>query len=780
MAKRMCCHGKKVNHKGCLVSGIFLAVIGAVLFILAFALLPSLINKATQNAVLQAVIVDSTSSQRYNDWAGQQSIENYYQQYFYAWNLTNPEEFLNGSIPIFETVGPFNYKYEFNFSNVSFQDGGNLATYTQTKSFIYQSDMSPNDPTQVMITNINPAYLGLMFQLAPNAELLPGMVAENLLIALAGCGQMRVFLEYLSSDNFTNIIYFTQNPNLYQEQYTNILKTIGGDEQYFYQQWANATTIPQKGNGWYGMLVSSTSNNQSSNISLASAKLLFNSTNENSILNEKIGQTLWINALLGDKTSITVLTSELQLTIEQINIILDWWLNDFSKVYTESYVCEICDIPDISLMGVCQFVTGNALNGRSISNYTFLTQPFTQGPIEIPLLYENIGVSVKLSVSVQQAYKSLFNESDSNSILNLNGLVNFLTALKSFDTYKDYNVSMFDALKIIGYATTELYEIYNKPTVLGLYEQYGGLIVTRTMDEWLWNCEDGILEFLGVDQPCALQQNNTVNQPSTIFTGQQDTSMTNQIFQYQDQTFLTCWNGSVQVEGFTESGQFPPLQSDPPQTMTLFEENVIRPVQLELSGDSQVQGINTKRYYLANNSFPVSTTFKTTIPGLVNLTDIQNLPIYVSLWDMYEVPAEYSSNNLQGLNQTYASAQVPLDLEPITGNALYYNLKLQVNLAIPEYSDWFSSNSTFRNIKSNVIYPILKIGQTATPSQSNIDLLNSQFKLIKILGFAPVLVVSIIGGIILIAGISMFAFGFKKLRQQKQQQGYQAIINNDD
>ncbi|KAM9991566.1 hypothetical protein ACTFIZ_004979 [Dictyostelium cf. discoideum] len=768
-----------VNHKGCLVSGIFLAVIGAVLFILAFALLPHLINQATQNAVIQAVIVDSTSSQRYNDWAGQQSIENYYQQYFYAWNLTNPNEFLNGSIPIFETVGPFNYKYEFNFSNVTFQDGGNLATYTQSKSFIYQSDMSPNDPNEIMITNINPAYLGLMFQLAPNAELLDNMPAENLLIALSGCGQMRLFLEYLSSDNFTDIVYFTQNPKLYQEQYLNILKSLNGNEEYFYQQWANSTTIPQKGNGWYGMLVSSSvSNNQSSNISLSSAKLLFNSSNENSILNQEIGSTLWINALLGDKTSITVLTSELELTLNQIDLILNWWLNDFSKVYTESYVNEICDIPDISMLGICQFVTGNALNGRSISNYTFLTQPFNQGPIEIPLLYQYIGLDVKLSVSVQQAYKSLFNQSDSNSILNLNGLVNFLTASKSFDTFKLYNVTLFDAIKIIGYATAELYEQYNKPTILGLYEKYGGLIVTRSMDDWLWNCQDAILDYLGVDQPCALQQNNTVNKPSTIFTGQQDLSMTNQIFEFQEQTFLTCWNGSVQVQGFTESGQFPPLQSDPPQTMTLFEENVIRPVQLELSGDSQVQGINTKRYYLVNNSFPISTTFKTTIPGFANLTDIQNLPIYVSLWDMYEVPPQYSSNNLQGLNQTYQSAQVPLDLEPITGNALYYNLKLQINLAIPEFSSWFSSNSTFKNIKSNVFYPILKIGQTATPSQSNIDLLNSQFKLIKILGFVPVIVVSIIGGIILISGISMFAFGFKKLKQQKQQ-GYQAIINNE-
>lgn len=89
MVKRGCCHRKMVNHKGCLVSGIFLAVIGAVLFILAFALLPHLINQTTQNAVIQAVIVDSTSSQRYNDWTGQQSIENYYQQYFYAWNLVS-------------------------------------------------------------------------------------------------------------------------------------------------------------------------------------------------------------------------------------------------------------------------------------------------------------------------------------------------------------------------------------------------------------------------------------------------------------------------------------------------------------------------------------------------------------------------------------------------------------------------------------------------------------------------------------------------------------------
>ncbi|EGC40014.1 hypothetical protein DICPUDRAFT_147185 [Dictyostelium purpureum] len=757
------------NAKALLGSGIILSVLGTVLFILSFALFPSLINTATRNAVIDAVVVDSPNAQRYSDWEGQQSVENLYLQYYYAWNLTNPEQFIQGKKPIFNQVGPFNYKYEYENDNVTFLDNGNLVEYTQVKKYIYLED-SPFDPTQVSITNINPAFLGLMFQMSAISSLID-LPAEDILFAIGGCGQMKLFLEYLNSDTFTEIAYFVSNPALYLNQYNAILKSLSNNQIYFFEQWANGTSTPTKGHGWNGMLVSFNSS-EPSGITLESAQQIFNEANELSIINQNSGYTTWINAMLEDKSSIELLKNNLNITETQISTIIDWWINSFAQVYTNPFFLKQCDIPDLTYLGVCQFVSAIPLGGKSIVSIDFIQQPYTHGPIEIPL-----STTIKLDVKPVVAYQNLFNPNSATNILNLNGMIAFIESVKSF-SFSDYNISLEDGLLIITYSTIDISASYTFDTVQELYNTTSGLVVTRTVDEWLWTCEDGILDFLGVDQPCALQQNNTVNKPSIVFTGKDDLAMTNVYFEFQEQTTLTCWNGPVNVSAPTESGQFPPLQGIQ-DTIQIFEENTFRPVLLIRDGPSQVEGIDTQRYYLQNNSFPVSSVFNTLIPGFANLTTMQNLPLYVSLWDMYEVPPQYSTNYIQGLNQTWASAQVPLDLEPITGNALYYNLKLQINLALPNNSKWFSKSSMYNKTVPETItnggyyFPSFKIGQTAQPSDSNVNLLKSQFKEMKTVQVAPVIIFAVVGGVLAIVGVTMGIFGYKKLKAQRE--GYKVI-----
>ncbi|KAM9991565.1 hypothetical protein ACTFIZ_004977 [Dictyostelium cf. discoideum] len=776
------------NTKGLLIAGLLLSVIGAALFIISLALLPSVLNVATNNAIVDAVIVDSFKSQRYNDWAGQKSVDNYFKQYYYLWNLTNPNEVLNGKNCNFEKIGPFNYKYEWNNSKVSFSDDGNLINYIQSKSYKWIEGEDSLNPFTVSTTNFNPAYLGLLSTLSKNSITL-GMTAEDLLYTLASAPQTKQFLNYLSSDNFTMIAYFYNGPKYFNQQFQLLLSTINNNLTttptiYFLEQWSNSTTIPTNGNSslWDNMLISYGLDSPSG-ISLQSALEILNPMNQYSLLNSTIGISYWINAVFNgpNSNSYQILEQELGINQAQLTLVMIWWLKGFNDQYTMNQLLKQCEIESIELLGVCQFITTIPLGYKSICQFNITNLPWLE-PIEIP-----IAMGTNLTISTNEAQINLFND-NADSLLTIQGLGLFAQQMTT-NNFTQWNLTNDDAMTIIGYFLSYIPNTtgYSIKSVQSFYNT-SGLIVTRTANEWLWDCQDDLLDYLGItDQQCSFQQNNTIFKPSTVYTGKKDLSLTNQYQQFQEQSTITIWNGTVNVTGFVENGQMAPLvQDNLPQTLTIFEENILRPLSLVHSSSSSVMGVSTQRYYLPNQSFPIDPVFNNSIDGFANLTGLFNgVPIYVSLWDMYGVPIEYSSLYINGLNQTYENAEIPLDLEPITGNTLYYNLKLQINLQIPSNANnlWFSSLGNWSNIFSptnnsfGIFYPSLKIGQTATASTNDINLLKQQFKQIQTVKIAPVVVVSIFGGILLIAGLVMTIYGFRKIFYNNNQYNGYNIIN---
>jgi len=745
---------------------------GFALFIVSLLVFPPLIEHKINSTIFSKVIVDSPDSFQYKGWAGENSVNNYFLQYYYAWNLTNPNDVIQGKKPIYESIGPFNYRYTWDYLNVSFLDDGNQAQYSQKKIYTYDPTTYPGlDPTQVQITNINPAYLGLMLQFAPLATQF-SLSAEDLLFIVGGSGQMNLFLQYFNSKNFTNVAYFVSNPVLYNSAFVTLNNSLNGavanPVEYIYQQWANATSIPEQGSSWNGMLTS-LSTGQASGISMESAQVIFNSSNPYSILNNA-GLNVWISAYFQDEPSIQSLLNNIGLSANQLNIVMNWWMNILGSTLTTPYFTSKCNIPDLELLGVCQFISMIPLQGNSISTLTYVGQPFTVAgsPVEIA------SFSTPLTLTPQQAQQNLF--SGPLSILGAVGLGEMLNASTS-GNFTAWNITTNDGGNIVGYFSQGIPATYTATSVQSLYNSTGGFITTRTVDQWLWNCEDVLLDFLGISQNCGLQQNGTIERPTIVNTGKSDAYLTNTIVSYQQQTNLTAWNGTVVPTGYTESGQFAP-NVPVQQNLTIFEENTLRPLTLGYAYNTSVQGIPTCRYYLFNNSFPVDPVFYNSIPGFVNLTSVQNLTVFVTLWDMYEVPTNYSTDRIDGLNPSYENASIPLDLEPITGNALYYHLKLQLNILIPN-NTWFQdnviSNSMYASMPQDIYMPILKIGQTANPGDSSINLLKSQFKEMKTARLAPVAVGAVIGALLVIGGILVAVLLFNRREKRKQHQGYMAI-----
>ena len=83
---------------------------------------------------------------------------------FYMHNLTNPEDTIAGSNPIFEEYGPYCYRVYSNKYGVSYNDDYSEVTYKSYSWYEFQPELSGAglDPINDIITNINPGYSGVL------------------------------------------------------------------------------------------------------------------------------------------------------------------------------------------------------------------------------------------------------------------------------------------------------------------------------------------------------------------------------------------------------------------------------------------------------------------------------------------------------------------------------------------------------------------------------------------------------------------------------------------
>ncbi|ETO05042.1 lysosomal integral membrane glycoprotein, partial [Reticulomyxa filosa] len=138
---------------------------------------PKQLNKQIENNV-EGTVVMSVSQQKannnkYQDWERNASeviiflfflkSESGVQLFnFYVYNITNPYEVLNGSIPQLQEIGPYIYRrFEFK-SDVVFSEDSCTVSYRYDFSFEYQADMT-NSQNSVgineTVTILNPEML---------------------------------------------------------------------------------------------------------------------------------------------------------------------------------------------------------------------------------------------------------------------------------------------------------------------------------------------------------------------------------------------------------------------------------------------------------------------------------------------------------------------------------------------------------------------------------------------------------------------------------------------
>jgi len=142
----------------CNLIGAFIAGTFGILLLLIGIGGPFLFEYEMKNIIYHQVVVDSTDAPSYYMWqnntaSGDASL---YMKY-YIFNITNPEEVINGGIPEVKEFGPYTYREYWVYFNVSFDESGSEVTWNKWKYYVWDPEHSfpgANDSDIYTIANI--------------------------------------------------------------------------------------------------------------------------------------------------------------------------------------------------------------------------------------------------------------------------------------------------------------------------------------------------------------------------------------------------------------------------------------------------------------------------------------------------------------------------------------------------------------------------------------------------------------------------------------------------
>ena len=279
-------------------------------------------------------------------------------------------------------------------------------------------------------------------------------------------------------------------------------------------------------------------------------------------------------------------------------------------------------------------------------------------------------------------------------------------------------------LAVAGYIDTMI-QLKGIPLVQSVFFQGGrgtGLIVTHTLDEWLWKYQDPLLAFLEptLADLAHLQFNDTsVNmtraskQNSVVYTGAGN---------LKDVNAYKEWNGRSTIDVYTPPGlvfgtngrSFGP-EISPRDSLHVFVSEIQRPLQVLHVADSKVKGIKVFEYRLNPTELRPSEQYQSPISGLFNIAPISyGIPLEIS--KPFFLNADPALAEAAGLVPDYGRDSTYLDVEPMTGISFRASLKLQINVRI---------NSNVTNVfwpkTTSGVWPLVAIHRDGIISDKDAD-----------------------------------------------------------
>eukprot|EP01105_Mastigella_eilhardi_P006864 TRINITY_DN18374_c0_g1_i1.p1 TRINITY_DN18374_c0_g1~~TRINITY_DN18374_c0_g1_i1.p1 ORF type:complete len:814 (-),score=232.13 TRINITY_DN18374_c0_g1_i1:135-2576(-) len=756
--------GKPVNrkrHKSPLSRLVWtkIGVLVLGIFVVAIALLTGFGFPALAHLRLRAaLVVDSPDAKNYDKWA---DTENYKKEdalwlYVWMWNLTNPEVVLAGGVPNYQEVGPYRHLTYNRAVNTEFYDDGNEVSYVQCiATFEEKPDKDSKDHFCNMhnetITMLNPYFISASRAAGADANLL-GAATSAMLDSVVG---------QFTGTAFQDAVCGVAAASLLPKAKSDTVARVG--ERAFLKYWANATeddaTYPQN------MRVSVKT---PSMITVARATAAWDSAEAYSFCNAETrskGVYEWVNAALDDAAARSDLQKATGMTATQVDLVADWLLL-YAQVYGAPVVLAKYGVSELVDTGYLQWGSGSVLGGSIIDGTSKSCVP------EFAVWSERVAQQSQ-TISVNQC-KLLF---ESNySITTTANMASFVALVKAQNwqvVNARYGLSPQTAAALaqyISYVNTCMVG----PAFQSALANGGGLVATRTAEQWLWGTTNGVpypdplLKLLGVSTPRKFFNNDTTaenaitrNSRLRRKTGKDDLDNINYVFSRNDAEYVQ-WGVPIRVEGH-DGARWPPYEDHPKSArLQLWNDDYKRPVELVYYDAYTLDnGLETHRYYSPGTAREINATFYNFIEGLVNLTNLNNgVPLFSSLPHLSGGAEMWMSNFTSNMIPDEEKYTTLFGVHSFSGITVYLNQMTQLNVM---YDDNTAAlcNTYYPNVQSDLLYPLWwsrkkspHITTKVTEKLQMVEAFVDGGEEILIIATTGGIVIIIIGGVLLIAWVA--------------------------
>ncbi|MFX1309822.1 MAG: hypothetical protein ACFE8C_09010 [Promethearchaeota archaeon] len=676
--------------------------------VLGFALIPSgfLLNSfilsEIDKGIAEQICIPIPTDSGYNEWISNDypgAIPMY--RRFYLWNLTNPSEVLNGYKPEYMEIGPYVYREYTTKYDVNFSSNWEEVTYKQYPTYIFEPEMSdsscsPDD----QITNINPAYLGVLELAGTEENLIKVMFPKVLLEVKEMFGQeLNITLrELLTNEGIYDMLVGVLNDML-GELFSGILgeKAINLTATWIVDFLTTyivpledlvefmVDVMPPAEEIFFGEWATDYFPEVHVNLSILFRHLLE-----------------VINDLVDFIVDLIFFWDVLHLFDAIKNALKEELKDMFEKVFTDSPLAEAIErllsnlIRDLGaeLVNEEGSETGEGVDIDGREPYNYLGS-FADLNITNYNKYGESGIT-------QEQSQALWNPNNPNSLVGMDVITNpiWFEALAGIEERKTFLLEYFNLTEtqldmVLSWIDTSINGWLKNICEFTINDWNSGLITTRTVDEWLFTAIDNLVyeqdptrAKVGLFDNCfsEAEAESADIKRFTINTGRTDISKVQETIKYDDEAIITVWEEDEIVRG-TDGTQFAPRVSQS-ETLHVFVSDLLRSVDLCFTGTSSIHDIELYRFELTGRTFDIDFNYYQSIKGLANMTIDQGIPIFLSKPHFLDADNDLIES-IKGVYPIKELHDTYLDVEPNSGAVMNAAERFQINLMIDDTDIWY-------------------------------------------------------------------------------------------
>lgn len=253
--------------------------------------------------------------------------------------------------------------------------------------------------------------------------------------------------------------------------------------------------------------------------------------------------------------------------------------------------------------------------------------------------------------------------------------------------------------------------------LVAVYEHAEGLdylTLNGTVQDILWGMNDPIMSLLhslklAPSPQFALQTNgstdaNAMKLPTVVYTGHTDISKVDEYHLFHGRNSSDCWgsNAANTING-TEGSMFEPLLIyNKTKSLTIYNEQLFRSVDLEFTNESSYEGIDCYEYRIPDWALQNVTNNPTNVAyyawkysGMLNLTACaQNVPLYLTKAMFLDADVRIRENITLSVQANRTLHDTFLCVEPYTGVVVNGHKRVQINVQMEHHSTTGILNET--------------------------------------------------------------------------------------